>query len=149
MQAESYTIGTLTCSRYSEKSYIVRGDTKTHKDKLKELKGRYIANSKDGNGPGWIFALSRLESLLQAFEVPTLGVNLSLQTCQFQETILLPAIGTSFIAANGNEYTMKGIHETLPCLILQDKEENAYTAYYIPIYNTWFVADGFGIVHQK
>ena len=43
----------LTCSDYSEKAVVVRGDTKTHKEGLKNLGGKFNASLKDG--AGWIF----------------------------------------------------------------------------------------------
>lgn len=44
----------LNCSEYSEKAIVVRGDsTKTYKEELKALGGKYNAILK--GGPGWIF----------------------------------------------------------------------------------------------
>jgi len=39
---------------YSENSFVVRGDTKTYKDNLKELGGKWNANLRDG--AGWVFS---------------------------------------------------------------------------------------------
>lgn len=43
---------------YSEKAFVVRGDTKPIKDKLKTLGGRFNPYLKDGNGSfaGWVFS---------------------------------------------------------------------------------------------
>ena len=38
---------------YSDKSFVVRGDTKPYKDKIKELGGKWNSNLTDGGG--WIF----------------------------------------------------------------------------------------------
>lgn len=46
----------LTVEDYSEKCIVVRGNTKGHKDALKELGGKY--NPRLKNGPGWIFPKS-------------------------------------------------------------------------------------------
>lgn len=48
-------------SKYSDKSFVVTGNTKDHKDELKELGGRY--NSKLSCGSGWIFSLSRKDEI--------------------------------------------------------------------------------------
>jgi len=53
----------LKLTQYTEKSYLVRGDTKSHKDELKKLGGKYIATPKDGKGPGWMFSRLKLEAL--------------------------------------------------------------------------------------
>lgn len=44
----------LIIEEYSEKSFVVRGDTKPHSNKLKDLLGSY--NPRLRGGPGWIFA---------------------------------------------------------------------------------------------
>lgn len=50
----SSTIGkNITLSEYSDKAIAVRGDTKSHKDQLKTLGGRWNPKLKDG--AGWIF----------------------------------------------------------------------------------------------
>ena len=46
---------------YSEKSFVVRGDTKPHKDKLKELGGKWNSNLTDGGG--WIFSNTKKEKV--------------------------------------------------------------------------------------
>lgn len=51
----------LTVSNYSEKSFVVRGDTKSHKDVLKEIGGKYNPNLRDG--AGWIFSMNKRESV--------------------------------------------------------------------------------------
>jgi hypothetical protein len=47
---------------YSEKSFVVRGDsTKDYKERLKELGGKWNANLKDGGG--WIFSNNNREKV--------------------------------------------------------------------------------------
>jgi hypothetical protein len=43
----------LSCTDYSEKAIVVRGNTKEYKDQLKSLGGKFNANLRDG--AGWIF----------------------------------------------------------------------------------------------
>jgi hypothetical protein len=52
----------LSCTDYSEKAIVVRGDTKEHKDALKNLGGKYNANLKDG--AGWIFSKKNEDKVL-------------------------------------------------------------------------------------
>lgn len=52
----------LVAIPYSEKSFVIRGDTKKYKDKLKALGGRW--NRKLLNGPGWIFSNKKKSSEL-------------------------------------------------------------------------------------
>jgi len=52
---------------YSEKSFAVFGsETKTHKEKLKELGGKFNASLKCG--PGWIFPMARKKDVLAFIE---------------------------------------------------------------------------------
>ena len=44
----------IDITSYSEKSFVIRGDTKIHKEKIKELGGKWNRNLK--GGPGWIFS---------------------------------------------------------------------------------------------
>lgn len=44
----------LSCTDYSEKSVVVRGDTKEHKEELKKLGGKWNGNLQGGGG--WIFS---------------------------------------------------------------------------------------------
>jgi hypothetical protein len=46
---------------YSEKSFVVRGNTKEYKDKLKELGGKWNSNLTDGGG--WIFSNTRKDKV--------------------------------------------------------------------------------------
>lgn len=50
---------------YSEKSFVVFGNTIAIKDKLKELGGKYNANLKrnDIKEPGWVFYISKKEEI--------------------------------------------------------------------------------------
>jgi len=47
------TISNITISDYSEKSFVVRGNTEQHKEALKDLGGKWNARLRDGEG--WIF----------------------------------------------------------------------------------------------
>lgn len=51
----------LHIKKYSEKSFAIYGNTKEHKDKLKELGGKFNSNLKDG--PGWIFSNNNSEKV--------------------------------------------------------------------------------------
>jgi len=53
--------GPLRIEPYSEKSIVVRGDTKAYKDQLKNLKGTF--NPRLKGGEGWVFSKSRLDEL--------------------------------------------------------------------------------------
>lgn len=48
-------------SKYSEKSFVVTGNTKDHKEELKDMGGKW--NSKLSCGSGWIFSLTRKEEV--------------------------------------------------------------------------------------
>ena len=43
----------VTIEKYSEKSFVVRGETKQHKEKLSDMGGKW--NSRLRDGAGWIF----------------------------------------------------------------------------------------------
>lgn len=47
----------MNLSIYSDKSFVITGNTKEHKDTLKELGGKW--NSKLTCGSGWIFSLTK------------------------------------------------------------------------------------------
>ena len=54
----------LEIYEYTPASFLVTGDTKLHKDNLKELKGKFSTNLK--NLPGecaWLFSMQRLQSV--------------------------------------------------------------------------------------
>jgi hypothetical protein len=56
----------MNLSTYSDKSFVITGNTKEYKDELKELGGKW--NSKLTCGSGWVFSLTKkkeLESWLQ------------------------------------------------------------------------------------
>ncbi|MHB1909630.1 MAG: hypothetical protein ACYCQJ_12310 [Nitrososphaerales archaeon] len=58
--------GKLFLDSYSDKSWCLYGDTKPHKDAIKELGGRFNSNLKVGKG--WIFAKSKTsEDVLRKF----------------------------------------------------------------------------------
>jgi hypothetical protein len=48
---------------YTVKSFVVYGDTKVYKDKLKELGGRYNPNL--SVGPGWFFSNKKKEEIME------------------------------------------------------------------------------------
>jgi hypothetical protein len=55
----------LHAKEYSAKSFVVRGNTKIYKEKLKEIGGKYNSRlkddeSEDGISPGWIFPKNKL-----------------------------------------------------------------------------------------
>lgn len=56
----------ITIKDYSTLSFVVFGDTKIHKDKLKELGGKY--NGKLSVGPGWIFSLDKREKIQEWYD---------------------------------------------------------------------------------
>jgi|688.fasta_scaffold1748369_2 hypothetical protein len=47
---------------YSERSFVVYGDTKIHKEKLKEMGGKY--NPHLSIGCGWIFSIKKKEEVM-------------------------------------------------------------------------------------
>ena len=51
---------------YSAYSFVVFGDTKIHKDKLKELGGKY--NGKLSVGPGWVFSLDKKDKVQEWYD---------------------------------------------------------------------------------
>jgi hypothetical protein len=53
----------ITIEDYSEKAIVVRGETRPHKDKIKELGGTWNAKLRDG--PGWIFPKTKRSAILQ------------------------------------------------------------------------------------
>lgn len=61
--------GEVNIVDYSEKAFAVIGDTKSIKDKLKELGGKF--NGRLSCGPGWIFSKKRLEAVTKALSGPT------------------------------------------------------------------------------
>jgi N12 class adenine-specific DNA methylase len=56
--------GQLRIEPYSEKSVVVRGDTKAYRDQLKNLKGTF--NPRLKGGEGWVFGKARLDELTKA-----------------------------------------------------------------------------------
>lgn len=42
---------------YSEKSFVLRGDTKPHKEQMKKMGGKWNTNLK--GGPGWVFSKAK------------------------------------------------------------------------------------------
>jgi hypothetical protein len=56
----------ITIKDYSAYSFVVFGDTKIHKDKLKELGGKY--NGKLSVGPGWVFSLDKKDKVQEWYD---------------------------------------------------------------------------------
>ena len=56
----------MNLSIYSDKSFVINGNTKEHKDTLKELGGKW--NSKLTCGSGWIFSLSKKKEIEEWLE---------------------------------------------------------------------------------
>lgn len=52
----------IKVENYSTKCIVVYGDTKVHKEKLKELGGKYNGNL--SVGPGWVFSNKKREELM-------------------------------------------------------------------------------------
>lgn len=53
----SLQIQNITITDYSEKSFVVRGDSQPHKDALKNLGGKWNTRLRDE--PGWIFPMTK------------------------------------------------------------------------------------------
>lgn len=70
-EAQEVTAGTVQIVDYSEKAIAVIGDTKTIKDKLKSLGGKF--NFRLSCGPGWIFKKSDLEKITKALTPEKVG----------------------------------------------------------------------------
>jgi len=51
----------ISLEKYSDKCYAVFGDTKEHKDQLKELGGKFNNNLK--GRPGWVFHISKKDTI--------------------------------------------------------------------------------------
>jgi len=94
----------ITVEPYSEKSFVLRGNTKEHKDKIKELGGKW--NSGLRGGVGWIMQKSKLEILKTS--------NLPLQFIEGTSTITLPSNKTTIFKCTGSE--------TGPFYVIMDDE---------------------------
>lgn len=55
----------VTIEEYSERSFVVRGETKECKDELKQLGGKWNSNLKGGGG--WIYPISK-KSLVEEWK---------------------------------------------------------------------------------
>jgi hypothetical protein len=56
----------LTIEEYSEKAFVVRGDSKKYKEQLVNMKGKW--NSHLTGGPGWIFSNRHTEIVSKFLE---------------------------------------------------------------------------------
>ena len=52
----------MNIKKYSEKSFVIRGETKDNRDLLKSLNGRFNPHLK--GGPGWIFSFKSLKLII-------------------------------------------------------------------------------------
>jgi hypothetical protein len=59
-------MSSVSIQDYSAYSFVVFGDTKIHKDKLKELGGKY--NGKLSVGPGWVFSLDKKDKVQEWYD---------------------------------------------------------------------------------
>ena len=62
----------LTILEYSEKSFVLLGDTKQYKDEIKELGGRWNSNldlGAEGLTKGWIFSNKNLDKIKEWIEI--------------------------------------------------------------------------------
>jgi hypothetical protein len=59
----SHTVHGLDVEDYSEKAFVVRGDSKTHKDSLTALGGKW--NDRLRDGAGWIFPMTKKPDVLK------------------------------------------------------------------------------------
>ena len=59
--------GLLVKDSYTDKSFVVYGDTKKYKDSLKNLGGKFNKNLKLGEStlPGWIYSKKNLEKVME------------------------------------------------------------------------------------
>lgn len=149
----------LTVERYSDKSYVVRGDTRTHKDLLKENKLRY--NGSLNGGPGWIFPPSRLEEVMQA-----LGDKVAAEIIETAPrasrayTFERQPKGTLLVAVMGTDTTYTLIEmsddgdlvvDEVPDPDSGGRASEAHTARYLPSLGKWLIAsdDHFSLIEIK
>jgi len=62
----------VKASKYSDKAFVVYGETKPLREKLKELRGGFNYSLKDGNGNrfcGWVFSLKHKDRVLEALNI--------------------------------------------------------------------------------
>lgn len=130
----------LTVERYSEKSYVVRGDTRASKDLLKENKLRY--NGSLQGGPGWIFPASRLEEVMAALgeKVSAEGVIEKIPRASRSFTFDRLPSGTGFIGDDESHYTLLEMDDDA-ILTVKDETTVTHKAHYIPSLAKWIIAD--------
>ena len=86
----------LTCEDYSEKAIVVRGDsTKTFKEELKQLGGKYNEHLKGGSG--WIFS-KKSELKVKEFikQLPKQAIELKQKDLSLSYSSILQDIKTHF-----------------------------------------------------
>jgi hypothetical protein len=80
----------LTIEEYSEKSIVLRGNTRAYSQELTELSGLY--NHKLRGGPGWIFSKNRREKIEEFVKKLTQPVEESKPQLKHEENVLLSKI---------------------------------------------------------
>ena len=76
----------LSLEDYTDKSFTVHGDaTKTYKDYLRNMGGKFNRNLK--NGPGWVFPLSKKEQVVEFVTLVNSG-----ETPDFSSSSELPVV---------------------------------------------------------
>jgi hypothetical protein len=107
----------LVVKRYSEKSYVIRGDTKPHKEFLREIGCRY--NGFLQGGAGWIFPATKYDNIMEKLQEPI----------DKEE----PAIVT-FLFENGMAHVLVSYSENT---VEYTKGGELFTIYYVPGLNDW------------
>lgn len=123
----------LTIENYSDKSFVVRGETKPHKDKLKELQGKW--NSNLTGGGGWIFSNKHREAVNKYLnsltenpveETPT-ETKISSKSKPVIKTVAHPAVKIASIPSHPSQSqpSQETLCGTLRETIEKDQDEKA------------------------
>ena len=72
--------------KYSEKSFVLRGDTRTYKEDIKKLGGKY--NSRLKGGPGWIFPLVKEAVVKDYIDTGVVKVQERVSTDKYNNLII-------------------------------------------------------------
>jgi hypothetical protein len=74
--------GLLVKDNYTEKSFVVYGETKKYKDSLKNLGGKFNKNLKIGEDtvPGWVFGKKNLETVMEFVQKANSGEVVALSS---------------------------------------------------------------------
>lgn len=73
--SQQQQISDITITDYSEKSFVVRGETRQHKETIKALGGKWNSNLKDGSG--WIFPVSKKAAVKEWINTGECSVNVT------------------------------------------------------------------------